>query len=213
VLFFMRVEMPNSAGSSRDELRKRLRVERERLSPAQRIEAANGVAERLEQLPEFLVDQRIAGYWAVAGELPLHAAVARLRARAQRYHVPVISPARTLRFAPLLPNSTLQPNRYGIPEPACAQTDLLAPAEVELVLVPLIAFDRRGHRLGTGGGYYDRSFAFLREASRPAQPILVGIGYSFQEVAELPAQKWDVPLDYIATDHELIDCHAPDTKA
>ncbi len=192
--------------SSLASLRRRLRAARARLAPAERIAAANAVAERLEQLAEFLVDQRVAGYWAVGGELPLHAAVARLRARGQSYHLPVVAADHSMRFAPLLPNAALHANRYGIPEPHCAESELLAPGAVDLVLVPLTAFDRRGHRLGSGGGYYDRSFAFLREAARPASPLLVGIGYSFQELPGIESQVWDVPMDYIATERELIDC-------
>ncbi len=191
---------------ARASLRQQLRTRREKLGAAERIAAASGVAETLGQLPEFLVDQSVAGYWAVAGELPLHAAVARLRARGQRYLLPVLSAQRSLRFAPLLAHANVQPNRHGIPEPQCAETDLLGPAQVELVLVPLVGFDRRGHRLGSGGGYYDSSFAFLRGMPRPAQPLLVGIGYSFQEVDGLTAADWDVPMDFIATEKELIDC-------
>lgn len=202
-----------SADSSRESLRARLRAVRAQLVPAERIAAASGVVASLEQLPEFLVDQRVAGYWAVGGELPLHSAVARLRARGQRYHLPILAPRHTLRFAPLLPNAVLRANRHSIPEPECASDELLAPAAIELVLLPLTAFDRRGNRLGTGGGYYDRSFAFLREAARPAQPLLVGIGYSFQEVAALDSQPWDVRLDFIATERELIDCNPPPENA
>ena len=74
------------------------------------------------------------------------------------------------------------------------------------MLVPLLAFDRRGQRLGYGGGYYDRSFAFLNEQARPTEPLLVGIGYDFQELDEIEPARWDVRLDFIATDRELIDC-------
>jgi 5-formyltetrahydrofolate cyclo-ligase len=198
---------------SREALRQRLRLERSQLSAAARIGAANAVVDSLEQLPEFLVDQTVAGYWAVAGELPLHAAVARLRSRGQNYCLPVLSIGQTLRFAPLLPNSVVVANRYGIPEPECAAVDLLKPEQLDLVLVPLTAFDRNGHRLGSGGGYYDRSFAYLRDASRPAATLLVGIGYAFQEVEQIDAQDWDVQLDFIATDKELIACTTAATAA
>ena len=82
--------------------------------------------------------------------------------------------------------------------------------DIDLVLVPLLGFDRRGNRLGAGAGYYDRSFAFLKEKPRPAQPLLVGIGYHFQELPQLTPQPWDVALDFVATDRELIEC-APRT--
>jgi len=193
-------------------IRAKMREQRTRLTPAERIAAASNVAASLEQLPEFLVDPRIAGYWAVGGEVPLHAAVAQLRTREQPYFLPILATDRTLRFAPLKPGVRVTPNRYGIPEPEHAQADLLAPQQLDLVLVPLTAFDRCGRRLGMGGGYYDRSFAFLRDLPRPAQPLLVGIGYAFQEVATLPAQDWDIALDFIATDKELIDCTPQESR-
>lgn len=192
--------------TARDEVRAQLRPQRERLSPAERIAAASGVAAALGELPEFLVDTRVAGYWAVAGELPLHAALAALQSRGQQYHLPVLQPGRRLAFAPWRRGIDLQPNRYGIPEPVCAPADLVAPAALDLVLVPLLAFDRRGHRLGTGGGFYDRTFAFLNGVARPAQPVLVGIGYSFQETDAIAAQDWDIQMDFVATERELIDC-------
>jgi 5-formyltetrahydrofolate cyclo-ligase len=193
--------------SFRESLRIAMRARRAALAAAERIAAASGIAEHLEHLPDFLVDQRVAGYWAVGGEVPLLAAVARLRARGQGYHLPVLGKQRQLRFAPLQPQSELQPNRFGIPEPVCAEADLLAPSRLDLVLVPLLGFDRMGHRLGMGGGWYDTSFAFLQGLPRPAQPLLVGIGYAFQEVEMLIPQQHDVTLDYVVTENELIDCN------
>jgi len=69
------------------------------------------------------------------------------------------------------------------------------------VLVPLVAFDDAGNRLGMGAGYYDRSFAFRRAA--PSPPLLVGVGYEFQRVPALAAQPWDVPLDAVLTERGL----------
>ena len=192
--------------TGRDELRSRLRAEREHLGAAQRIAAASGVAATLEQLPEFIIDRRVAGYWAVGGEVPLHLALTALLARGQIWHLPVLTGERALRFAPWQPGAAVAPNRYGIPEPQVAPADLVAAEALELVLVPLLGFDRRGHRLGTGGGYYDRSFAFLGGRERPAQPVLVGIGYSFQEVEAIGAEPWDIRMDFVATERELIDC-------
>jgi len=192
--------------NDRGALREELRAQRTRLTPAQRIAAATGVAAILEQLPEFIVDQRVAGYWAVAGELPLHVAVGALASRDQRYYLPVLEQKRRLRFAPWRVGADVRANRYGIPEPQCEAADRLDPDALDLVLVPLLGFDRRGHRLGTGAGYYDRSFAFLQGQPRPARPVLVGIGYSFCERPLLPAEAWDIRMDFVATERELIDC-------
>jgi 5-formyltetrahydrofolate cyclo-ligase len=198
--------MHNSLTPDRSELRARLRAQRAALSPRERMAAAEALAEVLDQLPEFVVDARVAGYWAIGGEMPLHAAYARLRAREQRYFLPVIDANDALRFAPWQPGAALRTNRYGIPEPDVAPAELLTPQQLDLVLVPLLGYDRNGNRLGMGAGYYDRTFEFLRGVPRPAQPVLAGIGYHFQEVPALAPQPWDVPLDFIATERELIAC-------
>lgn len=190
----------------RVQLRSDLHARRAALPPATRIAAAGALVDSLEQVPEYLTDRRIGGYWAVDGELPLAAVLQGLRARGQLYHLPLVGKRRRLMFAPWQPGRALETNRYGIPEPVCAASDLVAPANLDVVLVPLLGFDRRGHRLGFGGGYYDRSFAFLRERREAARPLLIGIGYAMQEVQAFAAMAWDVRLDYVATERELISC-------
>lgn len=172
--------------------------------------SALALRHQLEQLPEFLVDARVAGYWASDGELPLNMAIAPLEQRGQQFLLPVIGTERTLRFAAWQSGETVEPNRYGIPEPVVAADDaLIDPMELDLVLVPLLGFDRSGQRLGFGGGFYDRSFAFLKDRPRPSAPLLVGVAYAFQELEAIESGPWDVLLDYIATDQELIDCTTP----
>ena len=191
-------------------MRRQLRAQRAQLDARARLAAAEVVVQALEQVPEFLVDARVAGYWAVAGEMPLHAAYAALRSRDQQYFLPLVTAASDLRFGAWNAGAALQANRYGIPEPVTPAGESLAPADLDVVLVPLLGFDRRGNRLGSGAGFYDRSFAFLRNAQRPARPVLIGIGYHFQEVAEIVPASWDVQLDFIATDREVIACTVPD---
>ncbi|MGH8191073.1 MAG: 5-formyltetrahydrofolate cyclo-ligase [Rhodanobacteraceae bacterium] len=195
---------------SRALLRARMSVRRNELEAKQRIEAAAGVLRSLETLPEFMTDPRVAGYWAVRGELPLNLAVASLQRRDQHYFLPVLGAARQLHFAEYHAGATVRSNRFGIPEPDAAAAQYLAPRDLDVILLPLLAFDRAGHRLGTGGGWYDTSLAFLRDTRRPATPLLVGIGYAFQEVDALPTEPWDVDLDYVATDTELIACTTDD---
>ena len=191
--------------AQRRELRQRLADQRRALKPSERIAAAQGLRRSLEQLPEYLSDARVAGYWASHGELPLNLVIPPLATRGQQFLLPVIGKGKRLRFAPWQSGEDVQPNRYGIPEPA-APRELLEPFQLDLVLVPLLGFDRRGNRLGHGGGYYDRSFAFLNEQVRPTEPLLVGIAYAFQELPQVEEEAWDVPLDFVATERELIDC-------
>jgi 5-formyltetrahydrofolate cyclo-ligase len=201
----MRHPTPTPADPERRALRKTLREKRAAMSPTDRIAAATSLVERLEDIPEFLTDTNVAGYWAIAGELPLAAIIGGLRARGQVYHLPVIDEHKRLKFALWWPGMEIATNRLGIPEPVATDASL-APDALDVVLVPLLGFDRRGHRLGFGGGYYDRSFSFLRDLERPSKPLLVGIGYALQEVDRIEPEDWDVRLDYVATEHELIDC-------
>jgi 5-formyltetrahydrofolate cyclo-ligase len=191
---------------SRALLRARMSVRRNDLDAKQRIAAAAGVLHSLENLPEFMTDPKVAGYWAVRGELPLNLAVASLTRRDQRYFLPVLGQARQLRFAEYREGTALQSNRFGIPEPEVPSETLHTADDMDVILLPLLAFDRKGHRLGTGGGWYDSSLAFIGNEPRPARPLLVGIGYAFQEIEAVPIEPWDVDLDYVATDAELIAC-------
>lgn len=87
----------------------------------------------------------------------------------------------------------LAPGAYGIPEPR-PELPLVDPAEADLVVVPGVAFDRQGYRLGYGGGYYDRALPGMRRAAR------VGLCFALQVVETLPAEAHDVRLDGLATD-------------
>lgn len=187
-------------------LRRQLRAQRQQLGAAERMAAALALPGRLAGLAELARPGYVAGYWAMEGELSLHAL---LMARpAFIYCLPCLRDDRSLGFAPWRTGDPLQPNRYGIPEPVLEPGSQLQPEQLQVVLLPLLGFDRAGNRLGMGGGYYDRSFAFLNARPRPQGPLLVGIAHGFQEVPGLQAEAWDVPLDFVATEAELIDCRA-----
>src|SRR5690606_36778353 len=142
-------------------LRRELRQRRRDIPAAQRIAAADSLATRLLALP-FLPDRGdVAGYWAMDGEIALHVLQMRLPKRL-RYCLPVLCGDR-LRFSPWRPGDRLATNRYGIPDPEVDDASLLEPAAMALVLVPLVGLDASGQRLGMGGGWYDRSFAFRDE--------------------------------------------------
>lgn len=92
------------------------------------------------------------------------------------------------------PDTPLRPGRFGIDEPASGPT--ADPAQLDLVLVPLVAYGPGGSRLGRGRGYYDRAFAGHRQE---ASPLLVGLAHSFQYVAALTPLPWDASLDAVVT--------------
>jgi 5-formyltetrahydrofolate cyclo-ligase len=188
----------------RQALRHEMRQRRTALDPRERMTASQKVAEHLLAMPELGAPRAVAVYWAMRSELPLLHAVSALQRAGHQLYLPLVQDDASLRFGPWRPGAEMQPNRYGIPEPVNAPEDALVPSRLDIALVPLLAFDHRGARLGSGAGYYDRSFAFLHAVARPASPILVGVAYAFQQAPELPSEAWDVPLDAIVTEQSLM---------
>lgn len=186
----------------RSALRQQLRQRRRDLPAAVRLAAAEHLADGLLALPFAPTQGHVAGYWAMDGEIALHRWQMQLPA-GLTYCLPVLH-EKTLRFAPWRPGQALTTNRFGIPEPDLALDDTLAPDQMALVVAPLVGFDAQGRRLGMGGGWYDRSFAFRHQ--RPAPPWLVGVGFSVQQVDDLPVHPWDVAVDAICTDVSTLVC-------
>ncbi|WP_268236922.1 5-formyltetrahydrofolate cyclo-ligase [Luteimonas terricola] len=187
--------------SARGTIRRIMRERRRAVPPAARIGAADGLAAELLAHP-LAPGARVAGYWAADGEIALHAWQLRLP-REVVYCLPVVHEDGRLRFAPWRAGEAVEANRYGIPEPVVAPEALLDPSALDLIVVPLVGFDARCHRLGMGGGWYDRSFAFRH--LQPAPPRLVGAAFAFQQVAgELPSEDWDVQLDAVCTDQSTL---------
>lgn len=187
--------------TDRPSLRRQLRVARRALPAAERIAAAEAIAPRLLGLPFAPATGYVGGYWAVDGEIALHAWQLRLP-RGCGYCLPVLGNDERLRFAPWRPGAALRENRFGIPEPDVDANALIEPERMALVVVPLVGFDAHCHRLGMGGGWYDRSFAFRR--GRDAPPWLVGAGFGLQRVPALAVESWDVRLDAVCTESETL---------
>jgi 5-formyltetrahydrofolate cyclo-ligase len=193
-----------SAAPDRTGLRAELRARRRAIGAAARLAAAEALAERLLQLPFAPRSGYVAGYWAMDGEIALHVWQLRLPA-ACVYCLPVLHADGRLRFAPWRTGDPLARNRHGIPEPEVAVTSLLEPADMALVVTPLVGFDMQGHRLGMGGGWYDRSFAFRHGRSvqsRPAPPWLVGAAFAVQQADAFTREDWDVTLDAVCSERD-----------
>jgi 5-formyltetrahydrofolate cyclo-ligase len=199
--------MTDDRAALRKTLRDTLREGRRQLPPATRIAAAESLSARLLTLPFAPGKGHVAGYWAMDGEIALHVWQMRLPPDVI-YCLPVLGDDDLLRFAPWCPGEALAANRYGIPEPAEAEA---LPAEaMSMIVLPLVGFDPTGQRLGMGGGWYDRTLAFRRDAVAPP-PWLVGVGFAMQKLDALPAEPWDVPLDAVCTESDTFDLHTTPT--
>lgn len=189
---------------AKSRLRRDMRARRHALSLAEKHLAAQSLYRTLRRHPLFLRATSIAGYFPVSGELdptPLLIHASRL---GKTTYLPVLDQA-ALQFAPYRPGRTaLRRNRYGIPEPRSPQHLHVHAEALDVILLPLVAFDAWGNRLGMGGGYYDRTLSFKRRRRIAARPFLLGVGYEFQEATAIAADPWDVPLNGIITERRLL---------
>jgi 5-formyltetrahydrofolate cyclo-ligase len=198
-----------SPPTDRAALRQTLRERRRSLPPPQRIAAAEALAERLLGLPflsqaDTIRPGYVAGYWAMDGEIGLHAFQLRLPASLV-YCLPLLHDDGSLRFAPWRAGDPLVTNRYGIPEPDVTPAGALRAEDMAVLVMPLVGFDADCHRLGMGGGWYDRSLAFRHD--RPAPPWLVGAAFAAQRVDALPREAWDVRLDAVCCEDDTLLAH------
>nr|WP_256365901.1 5-formyltetrahydrofolate cyclo-ligase [Solimonas sp. K1W22B-7] len=179
-------------------MRREFRRLRSALTPAQRRRAAEQAARRLARTSLFRRARHLALYLSHGSELDTGPLLRCCHAAGKAVYVPRVLDGQRLRFERLVEDMPMQRNRYGIREPALRGARRGA-ARMDLVLLPLSAFDTQGHRLGAGGGYYDRAFA----ARRSGGPRLVGYAYALQQAAALPAEPWDVRLDAVVTEKSL----------
>lgn len=183
-------------------IRKNIRELRAAVSPGNRMIASQSAAKILDKHPLFKKSRHIACYHAYGDEFETAALIEVIWAGDKICYLPVLNDSKSLQFVRYRRHDELQPNKYSIPEPVNTQYMIHA-EKLDLVITPLVAFDRQGNRIGTGGGFYDRTFAFL--FNKPVwAPFMLGVGYAFQEVQDIIADPWDISLNGVLTEKELI---------
>ena len=186
----------NRADTKRAALRRRLRAARRALPVELARRHATDVARRFCASKIALRGRRFAGYVASDGELDPAEIIDRLLDRRRTVALPVVLRSRALCFYRYTPQTRMVQNRFDILEPDTTAGTYIPTTALDVVLVPLVAYDERGHRLGRGGGFYDATFARLSR-----RPLLVGLAHALQRVARLDAGDWDVPLDAVVTEN------------
>ena len=188
-------------------LRAKMRDLRAGVHALEATSAALALRDRFLAQIEVPQNAVVAAYAAFGGEIDPLPLLEALGARGVRLALPVVeAKAAPLVFRAWQPGAPLVPHRFGMAEPARA-----APAVVpDIVVVPLLAFDRQGYRLGYGGGYYDRTLATLRKRGRV---LAVGIGFAVQEMPSVPRASHDAPLDWIVTERASFAPLAADARA
>lgn len=168
------------------------------MSAEQRLDAAVAAAKHLSMHPIFKRATHIACYYAFQSELDTQPLIEAIWRANKICYLPVLLEERTLGFARYDEGDVLEANSLSILEPS-DNTRRIALELLELIIPPLVAFDAEGHRLGTGGGYYDRTFAYLFDR-KTAQPSIIGYGFALQQAPTLPADVWDIRLSGFATE-------------
>ena len=196
--------------NSRQQLRKSMRQQRRELAQHQQDLHALAITHQLARHPLFLNSSRIAFYLAEDGEIDPVYLIHKAWQYKKQVFLPILPPTgHSLFFAPYLPGSILQPNRFGIDEPVCHPSQWLSARQLNLILMPLVAFDKEMNRLGMGGGFYDRSLAFTRHRKQWHSPHLIGLAHELQKVDQLNCESWDVPLNMIVTEAAMYNGKSP----
>jgi 5-formyltetrahydrofolate cyclo-ligase len=188
------------ADDANQRLRRELRAARGALDPRQQTRASTGLCRVIAALPVFHRARRIAFYLAHGGEIDPKPVLELAATLGKTCYLPVLHPLghNRLYFVRHSAGEPLIPNRFGIPEPLLR--DPVPIWSLDVIFIPLVAFDAAGNRLGQGAGFYDRSLAIMRRRTG-RHPLLIGLAHGFQQMPQLHPAPWDVPLDGVATEH------------
>jgi len=183
-------------------LRKKFREIRREIPLDYRKSAEETAANILLQEEIFLRSKNIACYFSFADEFDAMPIMEMIWQAKKNCYLPVLTPEKTLKFFSYKKDDALQKNRYSIMEPV--NTKEIQVEELDIVIVPLIAFDLAGNRLGTGGGYYDKTFSFLQN-NPGTKPLLIGLGFAAQQAESLLREDWDINLDAVLTEKKFFN--------
>ncbi len=194
----------------RPRLRAQIRARRSHLPPWQRARLAERAAWVFVRTALFRRSKAIGCYISHRGEMDPTPVVRRAWRMGKAVYLPVLHSLDSyhLWFAPYEPGERLRPNRFGIPEPDRPLRLMRRASQLDLIMAPLLAFDSCGNRLGSGGGFYDRTLAFLARRRHWRRPRVIGLAYAFQEVPSLPVRPWDIALQGVITEERF---HQPGT--
>lgn len=192
---------------SKQDLRKKFREICNNIQAAYRESAALSAAKQLTELEIFKEANHISCYLSINHEFdtsPIIEAIWQAKKHCYLPYMPNSLGQKHLSFVHYQYGDALHENKHGILEPLQVKRTI-SPEDLDLVILPLIAFDCFGHRLGTGGGYYDKTFAFLANKTQE-KPYLMGLAFAAQQIDLLPHEDWDITLKGVLTEQEFIRC-------
>lgn len=177
-------------------IRMEVLARRNRLDPEKRIEAALALAENIERVVKNEPGEIVSGFFPIRSEIDPRPAMDKLRQRGARLCLPVVASKSKIIFRELIRGASLVETGFGTFGPDATAAEVVP----DWMLIPLAAFDRNGGRLGYGAGYYDRYIGWQIETGR--RPLLIGVGFSVQEIERVPMENHDQMLHSIITEKE-----------
>lgn len=190
---------PERAATEKDYLRVKLRHVRQSIPDEDRPRLVDQIEGAVFSLPGMEHAQTVMLFYSFGSEVGTHGMAARVLGAGKRLLLPFLDDRAGMEAAEVRPGSALAQTSYGPREPE--HRVAVNPGEVDVVITPGLGFDRRGHRLGYGGGHYDR---YLERMSGEA--LRIGVAFSVQIVRHVPVEPGDQPVDVVVTDTEIINC-------
>lgn len=179
-------------------LRASIKQKRRALSIEYRQQASRKMQAELTRLPCYQAAEYIMLYMAMQDEVQLDELIAMVLKDGKKAVIPLVTGAGLMEAVELSDMADLVPDKYGIKTVSEEKRRLIAPDKIDLIIVPGVAFDKAGHRLGMGGGFYDR---FMLRAARAVRAALA---YDCQLLVSVPAEVHDLTVDYIITEKQNI---------
>jgi 5-formyltetrahydrofolate cyclo-ligase len=196
---------PSDIQARKQALRQRIIAARDNLTPTLRASSSKRIVDQICSLATYKTARTVLGYLNFGSELAIEAWIRQALTDGKRVLLPRVNRASMLLelFEVKDIDSDVAAGAYGIREPVVERCERFeALGEIDLILMPGVAFDREGGRLGYGGGYFDKLLAHL-----PHRPVLIAGAFAMQVVAEVPQEASDYKVDYLITENETIRCN------
>ena len=194
------VSSQTSSERSQSTIRTACKKDRARISPQERQQASEEIAKKIVSSELFSTAANIAIYIPMKSEVDTWTLIERAWQLKKRIFAPITQKTSTLQFRQFDADSKFSTDNLGLSEPVAG--DFIAAEKLDLVFTPVVAFDSQNNRIGMGGGYYDRTFSFLKKNSDIDKPVLVGIAFERQRVEKIAPNPWDIRLFSIFTEFD-----------
>lgn len=192
-----------SASCTLEQQRQTNRKRRLELSSQDRSHLSDQICQRVRQTRFYKEAKNIAVYLSALGEVETQSLIEHALSHDKHVYLPVLDPTNKefMHFVRFQDGTRLVENRFGMPEPELIEENVISPKHLDLVICPLVAFDAQANRVGMGGGFYDRHFAFKNEAAFSSKPpVMLGLGYDFQKIQKIDVAPWDISMSAIISE-------------